>query len=60
MTFDFTREELEDRIISATQEKIDKLSGSIVTWEKVHKSLESQLQQTLVDIRDIKEEIGTS
>lgn len=51
------REKLEDRIAATVQQKIEKLSGSISTMEKVHKGLEGQFQQTMVDIRDIKEDI---
>jgi hypothetical protein len=42
------------------RESIDKMYGNVSTLEKLHKSLESQAQSTLVDIRDIKEEIGTN
>lgn len=40
------------------RERIDKVSGSLSTLEKQHVSLDSRSQSILVDIRDIKEDIG--
>eukprot|EP00026_Physarum_polycephalum_P001004 Phypoly_transcript_01005.p1 GENE.Phypoly_transcript_01005~~Phypoly_transcript_01005.p1 ORF type:complete len:1229 (+),score=198.16 Phypoly_transcript_01005:490-3687(+) len=52
------RSKLEDRMRAEMQENIDKVSGSLSTLEKLHKSIESVVQSTInQDLRDIKEEI---